>query len=544
MDPCPKFIGNSDFYGLGIRIGVYLQWISAWITLLLDPESAQATFDANSTFVFAIVIATIIAARKGADAIEMYLMLQFMLGFFVTTLSIVGVRLWLMSPDRLAKFVTTMKGDFPWKPTKAKFTALLKPIQRVAKTIQRLGRHEKPLKKRFSEWTRKPWRPKLSGIKIGPRWEWKSGWLYLIWHLPMELPLKVLSPLKPPGLSWSGVVWRTATAGMIAGYNLAFWFDSDSGAQQPPRRGCGQPYIFLFSKQQIQGSVVVLCRAAAVIIAVFVFPAAVILFLLMLRLFLYACLFLCRDFFSSGSQQTLESSRETLTPLDRVNTLLEERGIPFPNALQGYSPVPLFITSPFGNFTDVLEFFATPKGKAMKFSDVLRVCVSLGTTEEVKVKDAEGRQPPHGGELNVKCHLQLSVQNRLHHQIFCFLWNVCVVLSIAWFIASIELTIRWNHIREVNTIETTGQLIPFVIGVLSALQVVKKLFLLGLTKVFPDWAGVKLEVGDGVDGPAIFKIVKKNGGGDTEEGITGDGDVRDGQTEGVVTAKPTRRCSV
>lgn len=110
MDACPEFIGNSDFYGLGIRIGVYLQWISAWITLLLDPESAQATFDANSTFVFAIAIATVIAAQQGADAIEMHLMLQFMLGFFVTTLSTVGVRLWLMSPSRLSNFLTTMKG--------------------------------------------------------------------------------------------------------------------------------------------------------------------------------------------------------------------------------------------------------------------------------------------------------------------------------------------------------------------------------------------------------------------------------------------------
>ncbi|KAJ5887540.1 hypothetical protein N7495_007581 [Penicillium taxi] len=109
MDICTPFEGNSDLYGLGIRVGVYLQWVSAWTSLLLDPESAQATYDANSTFVFAILVATIIAAQQGSSAIEMYIMLQFMLGFFITTLSTLGVRLWLMSPDRLAKLETMIR---------------------------------------------------------------------------------------------------------------------------------------------------------------------------------------------------------------------------------------------------------------------------------------------------------------------------------------------------------------------------------------------------------------------------------------------------
>jgi hypothetical protein len=60
---------------------------------------------------------------------------------------------------------------------------------------------------------------------------------------------------------------------------------------------------------------------------------------------------------------------------------------------------------------------------------------------------------------------------------------VYVVLSIAWFITSIECTIIWNDIRGVNTIDTTGQLIPFIIGCVSASQVIKKLMLLAWSKV-------------------------------------------------------------
>ena len=44
--------------------------------------------------------------------------------------------------------------------------------------------------------------------------------------------------------------------------------------------------------------------------------------------------------------------------------------------------------------------------------------------------------------------------------------------TIVWSILAIELTIRWNSITEVNTIKTTGQLIPFVIGIGGLFQVV------------------------------------------------------------------------
>ncbi|KAJ5817351.1 hypothetical protein N7447_009584 [Penicillium robsamsonii] len=246
MDTCAPFEGNADLYGLGIRLGVYLQWISAWISLLLDPHSAQSIYDTNSVSVFAIMVATIIAAQFGTAAVEIHIMLQFMLGSFITVLSTLGVRLWLMSPDRLAKLETTT-------------TAVLKSVWALEKA--RLGRL-----------LREPWRD-------------LAQWGMITFLLPMAF-LNILSALKPPGLSWSGVTWRTGTAAVVAAYNLAFWFDnSGSGAQQPPREGCGPPYIFLLSKQQLTGPVITLCRFAAVIIATAVFPATLLLCNLTAQLF-------------------------------------------------------------------------------------------------------------------------------------------------------------------------------------------------------------------------------------------------------------------
>jgi len=109
IQECPPLQGNPDFYGLGIRMGVYLQWLSSWLSLVLDPDLAQSILDVNSTFVFAIIIATIHSAQSGTmQAIEMYVMLQLTIGFLVTNLSTFGVRLQFLTPTRLLHFLETL----------------------------------------------------------------------------------------------------------------------------------------------------------------------------------------------------------------------------------------------------------------------------------------------------------------------------------------------------------------------------------------------------------------------------------------------------
>lgn len=82
------------------------------------------------------MVASLIAAQQGTATIEMYIMLQFMLGSFITTLSTLGVRLWLMSPDRLAKRGTLTATAFKpfWGHTKATLSHLfINPLTRISK---------------------------------------------------------------------------------------------------------------------------------------------------------------------------------------------------------------------------------------------------------------------------------------------------------------------------------------------------------------------------------------------------------------------------
>ena len=95
LPQCLPFNGTSDFYGLGIRVGVYLQLASSHITNTLNQEAAPANYAANSVFVFAIIVALLNAANATPSEIrpvEAWIMLQICLSFFFTTLGLFGVR--------------------------------------------------------------------------------------------------------------------------------------------------------------------------------------------------------------------------------------------------------------------------------------------------------------------------------------------------------------------------------------------------------------------------------------------------------------------
>jgi hypothetical protein len=56
------FIGNSDFYGLGIRIGVYLQWWASLITDIFVPSQWYTMIVSQSIFSLSLIIALIVLA--------------------------------------------------------------------------------------------------------------------------------------------------------------------------------------------------------------------------------------------------------------------------------------------------------------------------------------------------------------------------------------------------------------------------------------------------------------------------------------------------
>ena len=89
-----EFSGNSDFYGLGIRLGVYLQWTTSILALYLHTEAVSENLDTNTIFVFALFAALLSAtARDQVRAAEVLILLQLCWGFLLGVLTIWGHRL-------------------------------------------------------------------------------------------------------------------------------------------------------------------------------------------------------------------------------------------------------------------------------------------------------------------------------------------------------------------------------------------------------------------------------------------------------------------
>ena len=98
-DVCDGFTGNADLYGLGIRVGIYLQWISSLLTNVFLPHGISDSLDTNSIFLFALFVATASSTnpRGGLHPVEGFIVLQLSFGFLLSVLSIGGLRLTLLS---------------------------------------------------------------------------------------------------------------------------------------------------------------------------------------------------------------------------------------------------------------------------------------------------------------------------------------------------------------------------------------------------------------------------------------------------------------
>lgn len=86
---CSPIEGNADFYGLGIRIGIYLQWITALLANLFSKESIDGNLETNTIFLLALFVAVAVAtAQTTVQSAEMIVLLQLAFGFVFSILSI------------------------------------------------------------------------------------------------------------------------------------------------------------------------------------------------------------------------------------------------------------------------------------------------------------------------------------------------------------------------------------------------------------------------------------------------------------------------
>lgn len=85
--------GNSDFYGLGIRIGIYLQWVTTFLANHFHHEAVAENLGTSTIFLVAMFVATVVATVRGTvEMAEILVLSQLCFGFIFSILSIWGYR--------------------------------------------------------------------------------------------------------------------------------------------------------------------------------------------------------------------------------------------------------------------------------------------------------------------------------------------------------------------------------------------------------------------------------------------------------------------
>jgi hypothetical protein len=230
-DLCPPIEGNSDFYGLGIRIGVYLQWFSSWVSNSINPDAAATNHDTNTIFLCALLIATAVAFSDGSLQLsEKYLLLLLSSGFFCTVLSFLGLRLRLLQSSSLGPFRQASE-----KALRQELASVSTPETKNGSSSNQLPAAE-----------RRKWYVLKTKVKsIGFRHD---------------------SKFRHPALSWAGVFFRTLIGCFLAIFSFLTWWTIPPKTADRPAP-CVTA-VYFFGPRDLSGSMSWFFRIATILLTV------------------------------------------------------------------------------------------------------------------------------------------------------------------------------------------------------------------------------------------------------------------------------------
>lgn len=221
------FDANSDFYGFGIRLGVYLQWVASWIANTFSPEDAAANHDANSIFVLATATALAVAFRTSElRPAEAYIMFSICFGFYFTVLSIFGFRIHFLRPESVREFAHEFLHTD-------------------------MGRHAVK-----------------QNVKRGARSITTALSMFRGIVTPFKISFTSAAFGKHYSLSWTGIAWRSGIASLVCCLNIYFWFNGfDARDDQSSLDDCGYA-VFLFASFRLDSAAQTAFKVLAIILSI------------------------------------------------------------------------------------------------------------------------------------------------------------------------------------------------------------------------------------------------------------------------------------
>lgn len=466
-ETCPGIQGNSDFYGLGIRIGIYLQWVSSWISNFFNPGKATANHDANTIFLIAVLTAISVSSANGdLMLVEQYIMLLLSYGFVFTVLSFIGLRLHFLQPKTLATF---------WRE-------LATFCRELADTRGGMGKR---------------------GSKV------------------FIFALKPLSWFKHPSLSWAGVFVRAMNGSWLAGLSIFTWMNYSTHLSSNDDDLC-VPTLYFFGSRGLSRNLLLLFRVMACLAAA---PAVYVFILccgLAYVLYVSTNQWAIKYYVISLVDKLVEDGWDSLSSEKKIaiGTVIENPGLfstvfaiaVFAPKLRGMSYLRV-LQKKFHRHGSILKFNSrlqpSNRIKQKVLPEHAIVTAGISILQISTLLQKYNRESCHSLYVRLKSATMTTTTTKMEtywrskseipdshiHRLsilksystfitgLSYLWHLYILAAMAVFILFIENTIIVAHVSGVHTIGTTGQLIPFIIGVASALLTARDLVMLRVSKV-------------------------------------------------------------
>ncbi|KAE9364779.1 hypothetical protein N431DRAFT_497207 [Stipitochalara longipes BDJ] len=453
---CPPFNGTSDFYGLGIRVGVYLQLTSSHITNTLNQEAAPENYAANSIFVFAIIVALLKAATATPHEIrpiEAWIMLQICISFLLTTLGLFGVRLHFLSPKALNRLWT-----FPSRQVNYHYKE--GPGQAEAQPQLALpGNQDDRAVVLTHNPTQNPEDQNSSGrLRRTFRWIRKLAFSYIVMNSNQSFTMDSVSFIKHPSLSWGGSGWRISNATIVVCTNIWSWF---AYVDYPLEDACS-PVVFFFAPFLLSshpglktlfkvGSIFMVIPIGYLFVLVVVFAQLVWEYLYegILRVSIRLAIKRGRPTSWNGLPDNIKRRLDKISPY--LRSFLQMEAFPSMGVLNQMGVISAALKN---------EIWMNDENALPTWSDLAKAYARISSEE-------------HAAEI-----------------------------------AAEKSTAEWNHIQGVHTISTTSQLIPLVIGITSSVLAVQQIILSWIKHKYHDWNEIDFKITFGAFGEHSMQIIK------------------------------------
>ena len=425
-----------------------MQIIASWISNTFNPEQAAENHDANSIFVFAILIALLKAEYdKSIRPIEAWIMLQTCVAFFLTVLSLAGIRLQLLNPRSTNGLLKGMQSVFCHKTT----PRALEDASYYSASGEKIGRSNNGASRRSS-----------TIVQVSRRLTTEIG----------SVSFRAITVIKHASLSWTGLIWRSWIAALLVALNVWFWFRIDGGRLA---QGC-QPKTFLFAPVVLRGRVLTFFRVTAVLAAIPLCILAGLGIWLLALVLRSVCSLLIRRLIYTHLNRTEPDTWSSIS--SSVRKLL-------PRFAPGVDRDGAYV---FEELRSNLlgNYWLDNRNALPTVDDILQAHAFMSSntvaSDEPEQKEDYRMQRSASSYLRLQCTNRSSVTARL----LCLIFHAFTVVTIVWFVLSIELTLNWNGITGVYTLSSTGQLIPFVIGFMSFMNAIQQTVLV-LIKLVRQW---------------------------------------------------------